>query len=100
MERVIYKYALRIGPTEIELPKGSEFVDLQVQGLVPTVWFSVPADENIGRARRRFEVIATGQPHEMLLGDVCLGSFQVEGFVGHVVMRAPHQAPDSPRRAA
>lgn len=91
MRHYIFKFALH--PTEggtTAIPKGAFFLDLQVRDGNPVMWWSVPAQA--GQASewplRTFEVAPTGAPgYESDRHYV--GTFQLGGFVGHVLSREP-----------
>lgn len=79
--RKIYKYKLGPGVTEINLPLGSTFLDVQEQYGNPVAWFLVGTEAD-GKELRNFCTVPTG-------GEVdidrykYLGTFQLSG--GHLV---------------
>ena len=85
--RVILKYALDPATGgQHAIPRGSVFLDLQVQRDVPVMWWSVPAKPDPPKEwpLRTFLIAPTGSP-----GYVdhlhYVGTFQLGGFVGHVL---------------
>lgn len=68
------------------IPKDSRFLDLQMQGDVPTMWWSVPANAEPPQdwPLRTFLVVPTGAPGYDADRVHYVGTFQLDGFVGHV----------------
>jgi hypothetical protein len=92
MRHYVLKFELH--PTEgavHAIPEGSFFLDLQVQLGRPVMWWSVPAVEQGSESSwplRTFGIATTGPPgydsdrHYV-------GTFQLGGFVGHVLSLEP-----------
>jgi hypothetical protein len=92
VKRYVFKYELH--PTEggtVGIPDGSFFLDLQVQSGRPVMWWSVPAVDSPS-SLWEFEVATTGAPgYAEHLHYV--GTFQLGGFVGHVLSHEPVPLP-------
>ena len=91
MRHYIFKFELHptAGGTHA-IPPGSFFLDLQMQLGQPVMWWSVPAQAGPSSEwpLRTFEVVPTGAPgHEAYRHYV--GTFQLGGFVGHVLSLEP-----------
>lgn len=102
MTRLIFKY--KIDPTggaQHAIPEGSTFLDLQMQDKDVVMWWSVPFDdmplagdmsEEAKEVRSRwplrtFTICPTGGRYNTNLFYV--GTFQINGFVGHVMSYEP-----------
>ena len=85
----IWKYQLEItGLTFLDIPKGAEFLSMQVQNGLPCMWFLVENEQE--RERRVFVVKTTGAELWEDPGvQRYIGTFQTGGFVGHV-FEEPH----------
>lgn len=104
MIHVILKYELDPATGgQHAIPSGSRFLSLQVQHDVPVMWWSVPISQ-IPRAddmsieaktRRRawplrtFSIVPTGAPGYLDDRLHYVGTFQIGGFVGHVLAWEP-----------
>lgn len=91
MNRVIFKYQLDpASGGQYAIPRDSRFLALQMQDDVPTMWWSVPAvpEPRQDWPLRTFSVAPTGPPgYTDNLHYV--GTFQIGGFVGHVLSWEP-----------
>lgn len=84
--RYVLKYALDPATGgQYAIPRGSRFLSLQVQNGVPVMWWDVPSGSGPKDSQlRTFSVCPTGPPgHTDNLHYV--GTFQLGGFVGHVM---------------
>lgn len=80
--RTIWKFPFEIvDDFEVEMPRDAEFLSAQLQGGVPTVWFSVePAKAKV---TRRFKIVGTG--HGYPSQDLAfLATLQMPPFVWHL----------------
>lgn len=94
--RLILKFELHVTDGgQHAMPAGSFFLDLQLQNGRPVMWWSVPANKPAEQLRT-FRIAPTGRPgYTRNLHYV--GTFQVGGFVGHVLSYEP--VPRSPEEA-
>ena len=60
MVQEIWKYTLEVFNNELEIPEGSEILDVQMQGDHPCLWALV--DPQKTREKRIFHLIGTGHP--------------------------------------
>jgi hypothetical protein len=84
MKKIIYKYALNPTGGELNLPKGAELLDIQMQGGEAVAWFSHDPNEEGGEVRT-YAVLFTGQEFDDF-GMICRKTLQVNGLVYHVYM--------------
>lgn len=104
MSHVILKYALDPATGgQHAIPAGSFFLALQVQDDVPVMWWSVPASQippvsdssDEARTRRKawplrtFSIVPTGGPGYVEDTLTYMATFQLGGFVGHVMSWEP-----------
>jgi hypothetical protein len=86
--RTVYKYHLLTQDAQtIELPRGAEYLTVQMQHDRPTIWALV--DTNAPTERHTVRVVGTGNPIERdaLAGMRYLGTVQEKGwpsFVWHI----------------
>jgi hypothetical protein len=88
---VILKYVLDPAFGGVHaIPDGSFFLSLQMQHGLPVMWWSVPAEPDFPNRWpvRTFEIAPTGPPG-YAAGLYYVGTFQLGGFVGHVMSREP-----------
>lgn len=72
------------------IPKGSIFLDLQMQDGIPVMWWDCPLDdEPKDWPLITLLVVGTGPPGRVEELIDYLGTFQDEGFVGHVYIWGP-----------
>jgi hypothetical protein len=77
MNQRIYKYPFSVaGEFDLQLPRGSSLLSVQVQAGTPCLWALVDADEP--QASRHFRVFGTGHPVPKFSGSF-VGTFQLEG---------------------
>lgn len=73
MNKVIYKYELGLGDSEIDMPAGAQILTVHQQNNVVTLWALVdPSKEPV---KRSFLVVGTGkfftcEPHYVFIGTV------------------------------
>lgn len=70
---------------EFDLPLGAEFLTLQVQHGVPTLWWRVCPDEK--RVKTRVTIVGTGHVFDSLDLGRYLGTWQEGPFVWHAFER-------------
>lgn len=91
--RIVLKYALDAATGgQHAIPKGSRFLALQMQGLRPVMWWSVPKEpDEFPNAwpLRTFSVVTTGGAGYNANVFTYVGTFQLEAFVGHVFCWEP-----------
>lgn len=83
--KTIFKYPLEISDIqEIELPKGAQILDIDVQHGLPVMWALVDPTEE--KEKRRFHTTGTGHPIHDPGALKHVGSYQLDGgsFVGHL----------------
>jgi len=81
----IFKYQLQPKPENlVEMPKGSRVLTIQTQGSAPNIWAEI--DPDAPRIKRKFFIVATGQPMEIPETSSYLGTFQIQdgALVFHV----------------
>lgn len=84
MKKVIWKYQIDpAGTTQHKIPDGSVFLDLQLQGTLPVMWWLVPEGE-YQTCPINFFVYGTGIAGDDINDKHYVGTFQVGSFVGHV----------------
>lgn len=89
MNAIIYKYQLpTAAPSEtvLKIHYGAEFLKLDVQKDIITLWYQVPLDSYETMTLHTFKIVWTGKPFEAkVIEDVYLGSAQTsDGLVWHV----------------
>lgn len=62
MKKVVYKYELGLGKTELKIPAGGIIIDLAIQNNVPYIW--VLCNPDAEPETRRFESFGTGHAIE------------------------------------
>lgn len=85
MDVVIWKHVITKYDEIVELPECSEFLCMQLQYERPTIWFRVQDTTRLARYRIYTEV--TGGDANCTLGMSYLGTYQQDGFIGHVFVR-------------
>jgi hypothetical protein len=81
--KVIWKYPLSPGRTQLEMPSGAQVLCVQLQGRSPVMWALV--DDAIEKEKRDFAVYGTGWDLPDKTEDLnYYGTFQVDGLVFHV----------------
>jgi hypothetical protein len=83
MSKVIYKYAIDgVGfTTQHEMPKGAEFLYVDLQNDTPQAWFLI--DPSVDRTTfRLFKVYGTG--HKIPMRERYLGTYQQPPYVWHL----------------
>ena len=91
MSRVILKYALHVTDGgQHAIPHGSFLLDMQMQGDTPAMWWSTPANPGPPDTwpLQTFLTAVTGPPG-YTDGLHYIGTFQLGGFVGHVMSQEP-----------
>lgn len=79
--RVIYEYAVERGSFTLGLPVGAQFLDVQIQGTQPVMWFCL--DPESREQPCGFTCVGTGE--ESPDGARYLGTFQMpDGLVYHL----------------
>ncbi|MGH9522211.1 MAG: DUF7352 domain-containing protein [Terriglobales bacterium] len=82
--RTIWKYVVKVEDRfEIEMPRGAELLNVQVQHGIPVMWAVVVPGRQV--EKRTFRIVGTG--HILAQSDAefdYLGTFQLGDFVGHV----------------
>lgn len=92
MRHYIFKFELhRTEGGMHAIPQGSFLLDLQVQAGRLVMWWSVPARVSVSAIwpRRTFEIVPTGYPGYVPADLHYVGTFQLGGFVGHVLSAEP-----------
>ena len=83
---IIYKYALKPGRTDLQLPLRAKILTVQAQNNEPVLWVLLDPDEPL--IGRTFQVVPTGHPLQLKEQDALLyvGTFQLHGggLVFHV----------------
>lgn len=80
----IWKFGILLEPEfSREIPEGAEFLALQLQGSIPTMWFKV--DPSSPARERKFFVVGTG--HEFDGSNLYLGTFQTGPYVWHLFQK-------------
>ncbi len=76
----------------IQIPKGSEILNIQFQGDLPTIWFLVP-DTQAENQKRKFIIYLTGQEIQEMYSPLYpekpldqnhIGTLQRSGLVYHI----------------
>lgn len=83
--KTIYKYPLEVLDEEYyDMPRGTEFLSVQVQNGVPCLWALVDTQRAVAHAK--VVIHGTGHPADDVDGMEFVGTFQLNGglFVGHV----------------
>jgi hypothetical protein len=83
----IWKWSLKMAThQDLELPRGAKFLDLQLQGVEPQVWFLCDTDNAL--ESRRLMIHGTDQPMPDFPGQY-LATFQTGAFVWHLFEVSP-----------
>jgi hypothetical protein len=81
--KTIWKYKLNIvSDQRISMPVASEILTVQVQDEDPYLWALVDMDSLT--EFRDIEIFGTGHPIDSIHTRKYIGTFQLNGFVGHV----------------
>lgn len=59
--KFVYKYIVKFGENELELPKGTEVLSFGLQNRTLVIWARVNADALVTK-KHKFNVIFTGDP--------------------------------------
>lgn len=81
MRTQVWKYEMLGQSMSILLPKGAEFLSVELQGERPVMWFRVSPDEEF-KIMRQFEIIGTGQ--DISTDHAYRGTFQMPPYVWHL----------------
>lgn len=85
----IFKYALKMGITELNMPLGSEVLTVQTQNNKPMLWALVDDDPMTRSCRARIGLFATGSALPVGIdGGDYIGTVQLDG--GEFVLHAFH----------
>lgn len=82
MKETIWKYDIKVGITDLYLPKDSEILCVQVQNAIPCIWARVNPENKT--ERRSFIVYGTGLTINLEDSKKYIGTFQLGKFVGHL----------------
>ena len=84
----IWKVPLQITEwQEAKFPKNTEILSIQVQNNIPCIWFMIDLDENLASKMEtiKLQTVVTGSSFSFSpKTHKFLGTYQVDGFVGHV----------------
>lgn len=83
--KTIYKYSFDVADeVSLNMPRGAEFLSIQVQKQRPTMWFLVDDSEEL--EEKRFRIYGTGFVLDNEVAQFYRGTFQLVAgtFVGHV----------------
>ena len=80
-----YPFAVGVASQAFEMPTGARVLTIQMQGTTPTIWVlvDVPTNGPEDYESRVFSIHVTGGEVDKIRGEY-IGTFQVNGFVGHV----------------
>ena len=81
-EEAVWKYSLTPGSSLVEMPRGARALDVQVQDGWPVMWALV--DPTQPYDKYRVDVIPTGVWYDLPNIMTYVGTFQLNGDVGHV----------------
>jgi len=87
----IWKYEVKPGPQEIELPEGAQFLTVRRQdsqfGSGVFTWFLIRGPQDDKKEKRLFMVVPTGEEFECTLNDRYLGTIEVNTLMFHLFER-------------